>query len=167
MKKVYCDICGKELMKSCRLPFSYEYDLSKLPQSLWMKMTLQCVATAKTKRFGFGWGLGDFPEDFCLGCIRRIVETVERMQEEQAKKTPPEDPEKSELREKAEQYKSQLEIITKGEFKKRCDAVLKRAKTIIKDSNRIKLIEKKLRTPENLKSLEFILDTLEHISKTD
>lgn len=165
MKKIYCDICGRELLKSWTASFGFENDFDNLPQNLWVKMTIQ-VVTEGSKRLELFFS-GKFPRDFCLGCIRRIIEVVERMEYEQGKKTPAEDPEKSELRYKVEEFKSQLEIVAEREFQKRSNEVLKRAKAIIKDPARIKLIDKQLRTPEGLKSVKFILDTLEDIHKKD
>lgn len=59
-----------------------------------------------------------------------------------------------------EKYKSQLELIAAKEFEKKRAIILEKAKGIIKDEERLKIISEKITTPEELQRTEFMLETL-------
>ena len=65
----------------------------------------------------------------------------------------------------SEDYKSKLEIVATKEFEKKRNEVIAKAKEVIKDEKRLKMIEDELTDPEKLKATEFMLQTLDETLK--
>ncbi len=87
----------------------------------------------------------------------------EKKKAEEEKKATEETLEKTKL--ESEDYKSKLEIVATKEFEKKRNEVIAKAKEVIKDEKRIKMIEDELTDPEKLKATEFMLVTLDETLK--
>jgi len=62
---------------------------------------------------------------------------------------------------KREDFETKLKLIAEKKFAEKKGIIEKRAKELIKDEERVKMILEKLEKPEDLKATEFLLDTLE------
>ena len=60
----------------------------------------------------------------------------------------------------AEDYKNKLTIIGKKKLESKRTAIMEEAKKYIKDEERLKIIEEGIKTPEDLKGTEFLIETL-------
>lgn len=103
--------------------------------------------------------------------LQELAEEKERAKkaEEEAKKAEEEKKTAEEALEKtkleSEDYKSKLEIVAQREFEKKRNEVLTKAKEVIKDEKRLKMIEDELTDPEKVKATEFMLATLDETLK--
>jgi chromosome segregation ATPase len=61
----------------------------------------------------------------------------------------------------AEDYKNKLTIIGKKKLETKKAAIMEKAKTLIKDEERLKIIADGIKTVEDLKGTEFLIETLE------
>jgi len=65
------------------------------------------------------------------------------------------------LKDEADDYKNKLTIIGKKKLETKKAAIMEKAKTLIKDEERLKIIEDGIKTAEDLKGTEFLIETLE------
>lgn len=64
------------------------------------------------------------------------------------------------LKDEAEDYKNKLTMIGKKKLETKRAAIMEEAKTLIKDEDRLKIIEEGIKTPEDVKATEFLIETL-------
>lgn len=64
------------------------------------------------------------------------------------------------LKDEAEDYKNKLTIIGKKKLEAKRTAIMEEAKKYIKDEDRLKIIEEGIKSPEDVKQTEFLIETL-------
>lgn len=65
------------------------------------------------------------------------------------------------LKDETDDYKNKLTIIGKKKLEVKRAAIMEKARTLIKDEERLKIIEDGIKGPEDVKGTEFLIETLE------